>query len=98
MPRHKPLQNKPLIPRKQNNEFKTEKNFDYCYSIPCVNSRCSGFMFLLTVKYGDHGPAIDELECFTCRRIRKLGQHNPNRSKPVPIAPKNHSKRSKNQG
>lgn len=88
MPRRKPLQNKPSTSRKQSAEFKYRKNFDHCCSVPCINSRCLGFMFLTTVKYGLHTPAIDELECFLCKRTRKLGQHNPKRQKPLPLTKK----------
>jgi hypothetical protein len=85
MPRRKPLQNKPSTPRKQNSEFKYTKNYDFSASIPCVNNRCPGFMFLILCKYGINTSVMDELECFTCKRIRKLGVHEPNRNKPKPF-------------
>lgn len=88
MPRRKPLPNKPSTPRKQSTEFVYEKNFEYSCSIPCANPRCGGFMFLIMAKYGIHAPVIDELECFVCKRVRKLGPHNPRRPKPVPLTRK----------
>lgn len=81
MPRRKPLPNKPSTPRRQTTEHKTHKNYDYCCAIPCINPRCSGFMFLVTVLYNQSKAAQDELECFDCKRIRKLGPHDPKRTK-----------------
>lgn len=92
MPRHKPVQNKPSTPRKQSAEFKYTRNFEHSHSVPCTNPRCPGFMFLLIAKYGIHTPATDELECFVCKRTRKMGPHDPKRAKPLPLVRKSDSK------
>jgi hypothetical protein len=88
MPRRKPIQKKIANTRKPNNEFKYKRNFDYSCSVPCTNHRCPGFMFLVVSKYGVYTPAVDELECFACKKVRKLGQHLPNREKPKPLTQK----------
>jgi hypothetical protein len=98
MPRRKPIQSKPSTPRRQNNEFKFARNFDHCCSVPCINNRCPGFMFLVTSKYGIHTPAVDELECFVCKKVRKLGQHDPNREKPKPLARRPNDSRRVHKG
>ncbi len=88
MPRRKPIQNKPSTPRKQTTEFTYKRTFEDSCSVPCINSKCLGFMFLVTAKYGIHTHPVDELECFVCKRTRKLGPHDPKRPKPLPLAKK----------
>lgn len=86
MPRKHPLISAPTFKKKSSPEFKFERDFSYSCSIPCANPRCTdGFMFLVTVQYVNQGPTYDELECFCCKRTKKLGLHNPNRAKPVEI-------------
>lgn len=99
MPRRKPIQQVPNFPRNKPSEFKFEKNFEFSYTIPCINKRCNGFMFLTMTKYGVHTPVFDEFECFTCKKTCKLGHHNPNRKKPLPFVnkrkPNGHQHRSR---
>jgi hypothetical protein len=99
MPRHKPLPNKPAHPKKQFSSFKFHKTYEYCLSVPCINPRCSSFMFLVTVKYIGQENCVDELECFECKRTRRIGPHDPKRSKVETPSrrPKNDRNRSKRQ-
>lgn len=92
MPRRKPVQDQPRN-RKNHTEFKYIRNFDNCCSVPCTYSRCVGFMFLVTASYGEDSPVVDELECFVCKKIKRLGNHDPNRAKPKPFPPRDKSKR-----
>jgi hypothetical protein len=95
MPRKSPVQNSPVYRKKPSAEFKIEKDFEYSCSVPCINPRCpDGFMFLVVATYGEHTASYDELECFVCRRTRKLGLHNPSRAKPTPIKKSNDSRKT----
>ena len=76
MPRRKPPQN-PVFTKKS--EFVYHKDFSQSNSCPCLNKRCNGFMFL-TIKNKEHSKTlIDVLECFLCKKTKKLGSHIPNR-------------------
>jgi hypothetical protein len=77
VPRRKPEQQK-TFQKKGRTEFKFKKNFEHCCSVPCF--KCSGFMFLVTCKYSPDGPLVDELECFQCKKIRRIGPHDPTRT------------------
>ena len=93
MPRRKPVQDK-IFRKKPTAEFKVARNFDNCCSVPCSYRRCTGFMFLVTASYGEDSPVVDELECFVCKKVKRLGDHDPNRNKPEPLPPRDKSKRS----
>jgi hypothetical protein len=82
MPRRKVEPDKPLKPKKPS-EFKFKVNYDYSNSVPCVNKRCNGFMFMIITQGREGQGPFDCLECFNCKRTKKLGPHNPKRPKPV---------------
>lgn len=75
MPRKKPLIES-RSPKKSN--IKYQQNFEYCKSIPCF--KCNSFMFLVTAVYED-GRIVDEMECFQCKKLKRLGKHQPHRAK-----------------
>ncbi len=83
---------KPEVPptRQKPSSFKTKKNYDYSCCVPCINYKCDGFMFLCIAKHGTSSQVFDEMECFVCKRIKKIGSHNPKRSKPKPFSRKSH--------
>jgi hypothetical protein len=75
MPRKKPIQ-PPVYAKKS--EFTFHKNYDFSSSKPCLNKKCNGFMFL-TILMKDNSKPCDVLECFVCKKTKKLGNHLPNR-------------------
>lgn len=79
MPRKKPVVFQP-VPRKLPTDLKPARDFSYSLTTPCVSYKCDGFMFLVVTKYEDHGQAFDELECSVCKKIKKLGTHQPFRN------------------
>lgn len=92
LPRRKPVQDK-VFRKKPNPDFKVQVNYDHSCSVPCSYHRCSGFMFLVTATYGEEAHVVDELECFVCKKIKRLGDHDPNRAKPKPFPPRDRNKR-----
>lgn len=75
MPRRKPIQ-VPVYTKKS--EFVYHKDYSNSNTKPCSNKRCNGFMFLTLVMKENSKPC-DVLECFLCKKTKKLGNHIPNR-------------------
>jgi hypothetical protein len=82
MPRKNPEEKKTYT-RKSSPDLEPVKSHEHSATTQCTNRRCNGFMFLVIAKYAFDDRVHDELECFTCRRIKKLGPHDPHRPKPT---------------
>lgn len=72
MPRHSP--ERPTYFRKPSS---IKMHVDHSQSETCDCFKCGSFMFLVTVRYEGSDTLVDELECFQCKKIKRLGAHDP---------------------
>lgn len=62
--------------KRSKSEFEIYINYSETQNCPCIRRSCSGFMFKILVQYEPHGDIMEEWECFTCRKIKRIGVYS----------------------